>query len=176
MSSEQKNNVPDTRAVISMRGMEIIIACILLAFGMTIAGASYKLGAGWASDGPQAGYFPFYIGLIISISSLITLVQALRQRGPKSDAAFVEHGQLKLVLSVLMPALIFVLVIQWFGIYPAAAIYMAVFMIWLGKYAWWKAALTGVSVATSVYLMFEIWFQVPLPKGSLFDPLSFFGL
>lgn len=176
MTPDKKDNTADTRAVISVRLMEIIVACLLLAFGLTITIASYRLGAGWASDGPRAGYFPFYIGLIISISSVITLVQVMRQHGPKSKGVFVERGQLKLVLAVLVPALVFVLVIQWFGIYLAAAIYMTVFMIWLGKYSWWKAVLMGVSVATCVFFMFEIWFQVPLHKGTWYDPLSLFGL
>mgnify|MGYP002630240331 CR=1 FL=1 len=176
MTSDHEDNVADTRAVIGIRSMEIIVAGMLLAFGLTIAVASYRLGAGWAEDGPRAGYFPFYIGLIISISSLITLVRALRHRGPKSEAAFVERGQLKLVLAVLVPALVYVLVIQWFGIYLAAAIYMTVFMVWLGKYAWWKALLMGILVGTCAFFMFEIWFQVPLHKGTWFDPLSLFGL
>ena len=178
MSSEQKEttaDAADTRSVISMRAMEVIVAGLLLAFGLTIAYASYQLGAGWAEDGPRAGYFPFYIGTIISIASLITLIQALRNRSPKADAAFVERGQLKLVCAVLLPALVYVLVIQWFGIYLASAIYMAVFMIWLGHYAWWKAVPLGIAVSASVFVMFEVWFQVPLHKGALYNPLAVFG-
>lgn len=176
MSSEKENTSAATRAVIGMRSMELIIAGLLLAFGLTVAYTSFQLGAGWAEDGPRAGYFPFYIGLIIAISSAVTLVQALRNRTPKSAAAFVESGQLKLVLAVLVPALAYVLVIQWFGIYAASAIYMAVFMVWLGNYAWWKAVLLGIAVSASVFLMFEVWFKVPLHKGTLYNPLSIFGL
>ena len=97
MPSEQKENpagAADTHAVISLRAMEIIIAGLLLAFGLTIAYASYQLGAGWAEDGPRAGYFPFYIGMIISISSVVTLLQALRNRSINADAAFVERGHI----------------------------------------------------------------------------------
>ena len=155
--------------------MELVAAGLLLAFGATIAIASYRLGAGWADDGPRAGYFPFYIGLIISISSGVTLVQALLNRSSKADAAFVERGQFKLVCAVLLPALVYVLVIQWLGIYLASAIYMAVFMVWLGHYAWWKAVPLGIVVSASLFVMFEIWFQVPLHKGTLVNPLSIFG-
>ena len=175
MSAEPKENSIETQAVIGMRTMEIIVAGLLLAFGLTIAYASYQLGAGWAEDGPRAGYFPFYIGLIISLASVITLVQALLNRSSNADAAFVERGQLKLVCAVLLPALVYVLIIQWFGIYLASAIYMAVFMIWLGNYAWWKAVLLGIAVSASVFVLFEIWFQVPLHKGALYNPLAIFG-
>lgn len=158
-----------------MRTMEIVVAGLLLAFGVLVAWQSWKLGAKWADDGPQAGYFPFYIGLIITIASVVTLLQAIRSRASTADDAFVERGQLKLVLSVLLPALVYVLAIQWFGIYLASAVYMAVFMVWLGHYAWWKAVLLGIGVSVSVFLMFEIWFQVPLHKGALYNPLSLIG-
>lgn len=173
MNPEPEENAADTRAIIGMRTMELIVAGALLAFGATIAIASYRLGAGWAEDGPRAGYFPFYIGVIISLSSAVTLLQALRKRN--ADAVFVERGQLKLVLAVLVPALGYVLIIQWFGIYLASAIYIAVFMVWLGKYAWWKAVPLGIAVSVSVFVMFEVWFQVSLHKGTLYNPLGIFG-
>lgn len=175
MSTEQ-HPPRDQHAVISNRTMEIIVAVLLFVFGAVIAWASFQLGAKWGDDGPQAGYFPFYIGLIIALSSLITLTQAWRARTARPHEAFVERGQFKLVLAVLLPALIYVLAIQWFGIYLASAVYMAVFMVWLGKYPWWKAALLGVTVSVVVYLMFEVWFKVALHKGTLYDPLSLLSL
>ncbi|MBM3343159.1 MAG: tripartite tricarboxylate transporter TctB family protein [Betaproteobacteria bacterium] len=175
MSTEDQAS-PDKQAVIGNRAMEIIVALLLLAFGAVIAWTSFKLGAKWGDDGPQAGYFPFYIGVIIAISSVVTLVQALRGTTGQSRGTFVERGQLKQVLAVLIPAIVFVLAIQWFGIYLAATVYIAVFMIWLGQYAWWKAVLLGVTVSVCVYLMFEVWFKVALHKGSLYDPLSLIGL
>jgi putative tricarboxylic transport membrane protein len=174
-TNDSENQV-DARAVIGNRTMEIIVAASLLLFGAVIAGASFKLGARWADDGPQAGYFPFYIGVIIVFSSVLTLMQAIRDRTPKADGAFVERGQLRQILAVLLPALVYVLAIQWFGIYLSSAVYIAVFMVWLGKYAWWKSALLGLAVSVSLFMMFEKWFQVALHKGTLFDPLSLFGL
>lgn len=175
MATEEHSS-QDQRAVVSNRTMEIIVAVLLLAFGAVIAWASYSLGAKWGDDGPQAGYFPFYIGVIIALSSLVTLVQVLRGATAQSSGAFVERGQLKQVLAVLIPALIYVLAIQWFGIYLASAVYMAVFMIWLGSYAWWKAVLLGVAVSVIAYLMFEVWFKVALHKGTLYNPLTLIGL
>lgn len=174
MTPDQENQT-EQRSVVSMRTMEIIVAVALFAFGAVIAWESWRLGARWADDGPQAGYFPFYIGVIIAIASLATLIQALLRRTPGAGNSFVERGQLRLVLSVLLPALVYVLVIQWFGIYLASAIYIAVFMVWLGNYAWWKAVLLGIAVSIGVFLMFEIWFKVPLHKGTLYNPLSLIG-
>ena len=123
-----------------------------------------RLGARWAEDGPQAGYFPFYVGLLVCVSALVNFVMALINR---KDAArdFVELDKLKLVLAVLVPAVIYVALISWIGIYVASVIFIAFFMRWLGKYAWWKVAVVSVGVMVAFFLIFEVWFLVPLPKG-----------
>lgn len=155
-----------------MHTAEIVVALILLGLGGLVTFDSARLGFRWVGDGPQAGYFPFYIGLIICIASLITLGQTLF--GARSHKVFVDWAPLKQVLSVLVPAAFFVLGIQLIGIYVAAAIYIAVFMIWLGKYGWLRSLVLGLAVSAVTFLMFEVWFKVPLFKGA-FDPLSFLG-
>ncbi len=165
----------DHRAAVSNRTMEIAVAVALLVVGLVVAGDSARLGARWGDDGPQSGYFPFYVGMIIAVSAAVILVQALRGRTPNGRGAFVERGQLRLVLSVLVPAVAYVVVIQMFGLYLASAIYIAGFMVWLGGYAWPKSAALGIATSVAVFLLFEVWFQVPLYKGSLFNPLSVFG-
>ena len=162
--------------VVSVRTMEIITALLFLIFGFVVMTGSLKLGAAWGSDGPQSGYFPFYISLIILLSSTVTLYQAVFQNKQKKDDAFVEKEPFRQVMAVFLPALVFVLGVQLIGIYVSAAIYIAVFMVWLGKYAYWKAIAVGVGVSVALYVLFEIWFQVPLPHGSWLNPLAFLGM
>ena len=170
-----KQNSPDTgRPAVMTRTMEIIVAAVLLSFGAVVAFDSFRLGARWSEEGPQSGYFPFYIGLIICIASLVTLLQAVLGGAAGGNKVFVEREQFKLVLAVLVPAALYVLGIQLIGIYVASAVYIAVFMVWLGKYAWLKSVVLGLAVSASLFVLFEVWFQVPLPKGA-FNPLSFLG-
>lgn len=159
---------------IRQRTAEIAVALCLIALGGTVVIDSWRLGAAWGDDGPQSGYFPFYIGLTVCLSAAIVLVQALRLRGRAREALFVEWGAFRQVLAVLVPAAVYVLGVQLFGIYLASAVYICGFMVWLGKYRWWKGIATGVGVAGVLFLMFEVWFRVPLAKGT-FDPLSVLG-
>ena len=175
MNSEQKPKAGD-RPVVTNRTMEIVVAGLLLLLGLTFGVASYNLGAGWSDDGPQSGYFPFYINLIIIVASAVTLVQAMLGKTPGPREAFVSTGQLRQIMAVLIPAVLYVLGVQLFGIYLASAVYITVFMVWLGKYSWGKSAALGIAISVAVYCMFEIWFKVSLHKGSWFDPLSLFGL
>ena len=159
---------------IRTRTVEVVVAFCLFALGALVVYDSQRLGASWAADGPEAGYFPFYIGLIICLSSVAILGQSLFGRASRNREIFVEWQPLRQVLSVLLPALLFVLAIQLIGLYTAAAIYIAGFMMWLGGYSALKSVLLGVLVSAIAFVTFEVWFQVPLYKGA-FDPLAFLG-
>ena len=158
------------KAVTSMRVAELVMGGIFLAFGALVMWDTRRLGASWGDDGPQAGYFPFYIGLFIVISSAMIIFRALNL-GEKGREAFVEWGQLKMVLLVMAPTVVYVALISnpWYGlgIYVASAIYIAFFMWYLGKYGWAKIVPVSLGVAMFFFLLFEIWFKVPLPKGPI---------
>jgi hypothetical protein len=167
------------------RTVEVVVALLLFAFGATVMVDSHRLGSSWGSDGPQSGYFPFYIGLLICVAGLATLAQVLfvqwRDRKKtfagavaRQRALFVGWGPLRQVMLVLIPALVYVLFVQLIGIYGASAVYIAVFMVWLGKYSWLRSVAVGFAVNAGFFVMFEIWFKVPLFRGS-FDPLWWLG-
>jgi putative tricarboxylic transport membrane protein len=160
----------EKKPVASMRTAELVMAAVFLAFGLLVMYDTRRLGASWGDDGPQAGYFPFYIGLFIVVSSAANIFRALNL-GEKGRAAFVEWGQLRMVLLVMIPTVIYVGLISnpWYslGIYLSSAIYIAFFMWYLGKYKWPRIAPVSLGVVVFFFLMFEIWFKVPLPKGPI---------
>ena len=160
-------------AVANNNTVDAVVAAILFVIGTVVVFQAWRLGARWMSDGPGAGYFPFYIGVIICISSLGILFQSLVSKS-RDTGTFVDRVQLNRVLSVLLPAAVYVLVIRFLGLYVASAIYIAVFMVVLGKYKPVKSVLLGVIVSAVFFVMFEVWFKVPLFKGSL-EPLRFLG-
>ena len=153
--------------------VEAGVAALVVLLGLIVVSGSYKLGAGWTTDGPGAGYFPFYIGVILCISGGGILYQALFGK-QRNTEIFVDGEQVRRVLSVLVPAAVYVLAIHVVGIYIASAIYIAGFMIVLGKYGKAKSAAIAVVIAVVFFMMFEVWFKVPLHKGWL-NPLGFLG-
>ena len=163
----------EARPAAAIHTVEAIVGALLLALGVVVMVESRRLGAGWTADGPGSGYFPFYIGLILCIASAGIFWQAVGSK-KRDGRAFVDREQFGRVLSVFVPAIVYVLAIVFVGIYVASAIYIAVFMVVLGKYAAWKAALIGFLVSAVFFLMFEVWFKVPLYKGTL-RPLAFLG-
>jgi hypothetical protein len=142
------------------------MTAFFLAIGALVILDSVRLGTGWADDGPRPGYFPFYLGLIICVSSLINAVRALLVPAAKNKT-FVEVGQLKMVLTVLVPTAVYVGTVSLIGIYVSSAVFIGFFMRWLGKYTWWKVVAVSLGTVVAFFVIFEIWFQVPLPKGKL---------
>ena len=156
------------KAVGTVRVWEFVVAACFLAVGSLVVWESRRLGSRWGSDGPQAGYFPFYIGAIICISSAVNLYSAIARA---NRDAFVRWGQLRMILVVMVPCVVYVALIvnPWLslGIYVASAVFIAFFMRYLGKYGWAKIAAVSVGTMVVFFLMFEVWFKVPLPKGPL---------
>ena len=153
--------------------VEAAVAALVLLMGLVVTTTSYKLGAGWMSDGPGAGYFPFYIGVILCISGAGILYQSLLGK-KRNTEIFVDGEQIKRVLVVLIPAAVYVLAIQFLGMYVASAIYIAGFMIVLGKFSRVKSIVLALVISALFFAMFEVWFKVPLHKGTL-NPLGFLG-
>jgi putative tricarboxylic transport membrane protein len=141
------------------------VAALFFVFGAIVISDSVRLGVGWQEvHGPRPGYFPFYIGLLICISALVNIARALRIPQDK-NRSFVEVGQLRLVLAVLVPTAVYAVLVTWIGIYVSSVLFIGFFMRWLGKYPWWKVVAVSVLTVVVFYVIFEIWFKVPLPKG-----------
>ena len=103
-------------------------------FALIVMAGSIQAGIGWGAEGPKAGFFPFYVGLVILGSSIVNfgavISRAIRHR------LFAEWGQLRQVMAMLVPTAIYVALIPWIGIYVASILLIAVFMRWLGRYGW----------------------------------------
>ncbi len=156
----------DERAVASTRTLDLAVSALVFLFGALVVYDSWRIGARWADDGPQSGYFPFYIGLLICGSSVVTFVRALKDARARGKA-FVTVGQLRMIMSMLIPTAVYVVLIRYLGMYVASTLFIGLFMVWQGKYGWIRAALVSVGTSVAFFLLFEVWFHVPLPKGPL---------
>lgn len=162
----------DEKSAVSTKTMDVIVAVIFFALGALVMWDSKRLGASWGSDGPEAGYFPFYIGAILCVAAIVNAIRAALGKDIK-EQSFVSVAALKMVFSVLLPTILYVLFIggigpiPGLGMYVPSVLFIAAFMMWLGKYKWLMSLTVSVGVIVVFFLMFEIWFKVPLPKGPL---------
>jgi hypothetical protein len=152
--------------------VELAVAALLALVAVVVIVDSLRIGIGWSYEGPQAGFFPFYVGLILLGAAATTfvanLLPALRDRD-----RFVDRTSLGRVLAVLVPAILFVIVARWLGLYLAAALLILFFMRVHGGYGLAISAGAGVMLAVALFALFELWFLVPLPKGPIETALGY---
>ena len=160
-----------SRAGPSHRSVEIGVTLMTMVFSLIVIGGSLQVGINWAFDGPRAGFFPFYLGLLILIASIFNLIQALR--AGKDGRLFAQWGQLIQVLRVVVPSTIYVALVPWVGIYAASVLLIAVFMKWIGRYGWSLVLPIAIGVPVITFIVFEKWFLLPLPKGPIEEFLGF---
>jgi putative tricarboxylic transport membrane protein len=153
------------------RSVEIGAALFTAAFALVIIAGSLQAGVGWGAEGPRAGFFPFYVALVILGASIINFGAIISR--PVDDQLFAEWSQLRQVMAMLVPTTIYVALVPWIGIYASSVLLIAVFMRWLGRYGWGMIAAVAVGVPVVTFVIFEKWFLVPLPKGPIEEYLGF---
>lgn len=147
-----------------MRAAEFVTASVLMLLGGVVLFDAVRLGFGWGPDGPRSGFFPFWLALIMVIVCGVIIAQAARGGQGKR---FVSREQLGSVLTVLWPAVAFVGLVRFVGLYVAAALYMGFYMRWVGRHSWVKVVAIALGIPIASFLIFEKWFLVPMPKGPL---------
>jgi putative tricarboxylic transport membrane protein len=156
----------DSPAVTDTRTVEIVILLLLVTLATTLGIDNYRTGIAWDSTGPQAGYFPFYLAVILGGASLYGLFTTFLARDEPSET-FVTRAQLRRVLLVFVPTMLFCFGVQYLGIYVASFLLIAGFMRGVGKIAWWKSLVTAIVFTVIMFVTFDVAFDVIMPKGPL---------
>ena len=131
--------------------------------GGLVANGSLIHDVGWSANGPGAGYFPFRVGMLLSSAAIALLVHGIRL----PTQIFATHQELHRTLRVFWPTAVLVAAMSLLGSYVPSAVYLA-WMMWRhGGYGWLSSAAFGAAATAVFYLVFDVWFRVPLAKGLL---------
>jgi hypothetical protein len=171
MAEETDLAAPDTRPVVGARGVHIVVYLMLLALALLLGWDNWRTGMSWETDGPQAGYFPLYLSVVLGAACLFGLIFQLRAQ-TAAGGAFVTRDQFYRVMQVFVPTLLFCVLMQWLGLYVASFVLIASFMRFVGHMALWKSLLAGLLFSVIMFLTFDVAFDVIMPKGPI---EAFFG-
>ena len=147
-----------------MRTADIVTASVLLLLGGLVGADAVRLGIGWGTDGPRSGFFPFWLALVLVVCCVIVIAQAARR---DTREPFVTWERMRLVLKVLWPATAMVALTHVLGLYVTAGLYLGFYMRWVGRHGWRSVLALSIVVPVAAFLVFELWFLVPMPKGPL---------
>ena len=162
----------DSSAITNTRVADVTVSLLLVALALTLGYDNWRTGIAWDSTGPQAGYFPFYLSVILAGASLYGVAAAFLSRREASES-FVTRAQLRRVMQVFVPTLLFCLTMQFLGLYVASFLLIAAFMRMVGRIALWKSLLTAFLFTAIMFVTFDIAFDVIMPKGPLEAALGY---
>ncbi len=150
----------------SMRKADILVALLLMSIGIVVIVDSVRLGFKWGMNGPESGFFPFYLGVGTIVCSILVLRKvAIQHKKEGAGKRLMPAGALNSILWVLVPATVMIAMTELVGLHIAAALYMGFYMRAVGKIRWTTTVLISILVPLSLYIAFDKLFLVPLPQG-----------
>ncbi len=165
--SNEHGNTDDSPAAVSNRVMDVIVGALILALASLFIFDSLRIGVGWVEgQGPAAGFFPFWVSMLMAVASVVNIARAAVNLEPDGSDAFVTRTAIGRVILVMVPTVAYVGLIHVIGIYAASVVFIIGFML-VSREGIVRSVLVGLGVPLALFMMFEKWFLVPLPKGPL---------
>jgi hypothetical protein len=148
-----------------MRKADMVFALCLLGLAILVAWESLQLNIGWGMNGPEGGFFPFWLAVGLGICSMVVFGQTLARASQLRQGPLVRPGGWVPLLKVALPAVALVALTEMIGLYLAAALYIGVYMRWIGRHHWLLVLVLSLGIPLGSYFLFDKWFLIPMPKG-----------
>jgi putative tricarboxylic transport membrane protein len=149
-----------------MKKANLAIALLLVAIGLLVVVDAVRLGFRWGDNGPESGFFPFWLGVILIACALIELRHVYVEHRKRTPAKpLMAEGAWKPIAWVLVPAVGMVLATELIGLHLAAALYLGFYMRAVGKIRWSTTVAVTILVPAALYVAFDRLFLVPMPQG-----------
>lgn len=157
-----------------MHRAETLFAALLVLFSLALIPQVLKLPVAWTSIGPGSGFFPFWLVVGVVFQAALIFVRSLRVPVPPGRAApFIERESVRPLLIVFLPMVAVIYMLRYLGIYIGGGLYLAGFMIFVGRQRWVTVLLVSVMLPVALFFIFERWFLLPMPKGVLLEYLLY---
>lgn len=152
---------------VKIKTIEISAAVLFFAFGALIFYKCLELGAGWTYAGPEAGFFPIVLTVLILIGSASVLYSAVRH--PNNEPFFEVSQEVVDLLKVGLPVLFSIALLPYLGIFIVSGLYIGLFMIYYGDFKWWQAAFAGILLPVILWFLLRQAFNLAMPMSWLYS-------
>jgi len=157
-----------------MHRAETVFAALLLVGAVLLIPQTLKLPVAWTPTGPGSGFFPLWLVVGVVFQMALILVRSLRAPVPPGRAApFIERESVRPLLIVFLPMVAVISMLRYLGIYIGGGLYLAGYMIFVGRQRWVTVLLVSILLPVALFFIFERWFLLPMPKGTLLEYLLY---
>ena len=161
----------------TVRTAELLTAIVLVLVSAGLMVKSAELRVDWVEgSGPGAGAWPFWLSAGMLLASVATIVRWFLRLTPESrnEQPFISGAGLAVVLPAIGGLLLLLVGSHFIGIYFSIAIFLLLFVRFLGRHGWPLSIALTIGGPVVIFLFFEWALKLPLPKGysePLFYPI-----
>ena len=141
--------------------LETAVECLLAFLGLVIMVFSLAYGFGTLRR-PGPGLYPFFIGLFISVFSAALLISDPK---PKDRSALFAPQGRKTFLLMIAVFCLWILLMPLLGYVVVTLLATYAFGKIMKLEGWWKPISLSAGTALFLYLLFDYWLYIDLPKG-----------
>ena len=152
-----------TLSRLTIQKADLAVTGAVVALGLFVIYEAVRLGPGWGDSGPQPGFFPFGLALMMSLAALGAFAQALVRKD--SRPFFEVRREVVDLLKVGLPLALAIASVPWLGLYIMCTLYITLFAWWYGRFRWYLSLAAGPAVAVTLYLTLFRGFHISMPKS-----------
>jgi putative tricarboxylic transport membrane protein len=149
------------------RAVELGAVICFLGLGVVLLSESIELGPGWGESGPEPGFFPFVLTVLLTLGALGVLYVNVYRR-PDLRPFFEVSQEVTDLLRVAVPIGVAVVLVRSLGIYAGSGLYLAFFMAWYGRFRWYQALAGGILLPVIMWLTLREGFNIPMPMSMFY--------
>ena len=141
------------------------IICLGISLWLILESSNYNYMVKYT---PGPGFFPFWLGVVLSLFSLALLIETFRRKGGKhldEPRRLPERRVLYRVGLITLLTAGFALLLTSLGFVLSAFLFVAGILFFLERVPAVRSVITGLFMSACIYLIFEYWMEIGLPAG-----------
>jgi hypothetical protein len=143
-------------------GLEAAFATVLAAIGVAVAYVSWGYGFGSLSR-PGPGLYPFFVGIAIAFAAFVALAGTFRRR--ERGLPVLDRESAKTFAIMTATFCFWILAMPVLGYVAVTLVATFVFAKAVRLEGWRKPLAVAVGTALFIYLLFDVWLYIDLPRG-----------
>jgi len=147
-----------------MRRADQITGIVMLVFSLTVAYTSWQMPQR-VEFGPGMGFLPFWLAVIMTVLSVLLLVDASLRKVAAGGNPFPAPRALLNVVLVIAGLGVFVAVLDTVGFAVSTTLYIVYLLAVVQKEPWVKSAIVSVLSTGGLFVVFQVLLEVKLPKN-----------
>ena len=143
--------------------LETVFVFFLLVAGVVIGAVSWGYGFGSVSQ-PGPGLYPFFVGAAIAVLSSFILITG---SGSRTSKPVLDMEGARTLVFMALTFCLWIVAMPLLGYVVVTLLATYAFCKIMKLEGWWKPLAVSAGTALFIYVLFDYWLYIDLPRGIL---------